>query len=278
MSNDQHSWDLKNLPGKHFSEGGKGCLNRHESNYKEGEKCSHRWQSYKAATADAKLYNWPAYQSLSNETRKNRFSMETYWFQRFLTQPPAAGAWDLDKNTRGYPNFRWRASIPYWHEAHHIVPNSDLCNAILKVGQALPLSGPITLLVRSGLLDEGYNLNDQINMILLPMDRKISRALGLPRHRSTRFLRNHKAYSKNVSRRLDTIFRPLKENSQECKDKLPKYKKCRKQIEDLSKELYPQIVKAGDAMKAAGKSDSLDDMPESAFREKPDFDLNDIDV
>lgn len=267
---DQHTWDIKYLPGKHFSEGGKGCLNRHQP-FKENAPCSHQWQGYKRALSDKGLYNWPAYQSLSAEVRKKRhFYMETFWFILQKTRPPKEGEWDLEyeftHRKKTMKNFRTNASTPYWHESHHIVPNSELRNAIRNVGKGLKLEGKIILMVRSGLLGEGYNLNDKLNMIILPMDKKVSLSLGLPRHRKTRTTRSHKGYSKHVRTQLDGIFAPLKEEATKCKGKLPKYKRCRKAIEDISTLLYPKIVEAGEKMKAKGRSQAVDDMKASDFK------------
>jgi hypothetical protein len=274
MSNDQHTWDIKALPGRHFSEGGKGCLNRHQR-YTESNPCSHQWQGYQRALDDPGLYNWPAYESLSVKVRKDkRFVMETFWFLARLTRPPEEGEWDLghefrNKKRKLMKNFRTNASTPYWHEAHHLVPNNALRGAILNVGKGHKLEGLIILMVRGGLMGEGYNLNDKGNMILLPMDKKVSLALGLPRHRHTRTTRSHKGYSKHVRSRLDDVFRPLQKDAETCKGKLPKYKACRKKIEDLSEELYPKIVEAGEKMKEKGRSKALDDMPASAFENTP---------
>ncbi|WP_158501651.1 AHH domain-containing protein [Vitiosangium sp. GDMCC 1.1324] len=271
---DQHTWDIKYLPGKHFSEGGKGCLNRHQP-FKENDPCSHQWQGYQRALSDKGLYNWPAYQSLSVEVRKKRhFFMETFWFIAQKTHPPKQGEWDLEyefKNRKKttMKNFRTNASTPYWHEAHHIVPNSELRNAIRYVGEGHKLAGTIILMVRGGLMGEGYNLNDKRNMIILPMDKKVSLALGLPRHRKTRTTRSHKGYSKHVLALLKDVFNPLKEKVEECKGKLPKYKKCRKRIEKISKDLYPKIVEAGEKMKTKGRSQAIDDMKASDFKNDP---------
>lgn len=270
MSDAQHTWDIKNLPGKHFSEGGKGCLNRHQK-FKENDPCSHQWQGYKKALSDPDLYNWPAYKSLSVEVRKKRFFMETFWFVSKLTRPPLEGEWDLthefkNRKKQKMKNFRSNASTPYWHEAHHIVPNSELRGAILNVGKGHKLEGRICLLVRGGLMGEGYNLNDTLNMILLPMDKKVSLALGLPRHRKTRTTRSHKGYSKHVRVLLDEVFLPLKDKVDECGGKLTKYKTCRKRIEKISRDLYPEFVAAGEQMRHTGRSQAIEDMPASRFK------------
>ncbi|MBZ4415086.1 AHH domain-containing protein [Myxococcus sp. RHSTA-1-4] len=272
MSDAQHTWDIKNLPGKHFSEGGKGCLNRHQG-YKESAPCSHQWQGYQKALSDPDVYNWPAYESLSVKVRKRSFFMETFWFISRTTRPPEKGEWDLsyefkNRKKKTMKNFRTNASTPYWHEAHHIVPNSVLRGAILSVGRGHRLEGPIILMVRGGLMGEGYNLNGTLNMIILPMDKRVSLALGLPRHRKTRRTRSHKGYSKHVRKRLDDIFHPLKDKVDECKGRLPRYRKCRRQIEEVSEDLYSEIKGAGVKMKEKGRSQSIDDMPASSFVKK----------
>jgi A nuclease family of the HNH/ENDO VII superfamily with conserved AHH len=71
------------------------------------------------------------------------------------------------------------------HEAHHMVPNSELRGPIEDVGKDTPLEADLIRLIRGGLLNEGYNLNDKLNMIILPMCLPASKALGLPTHRKT---------------------------------------------------------------------------------------------
>ncbi|AKQ68862.1 hypothetical protein A176_005774 [Myxococcus hansupus] len=270
MSKDQHTWDIENLPGKHLSQKGKGCLNRHQG-YKDNDPCSHQWQGYQRAKSDSGRYNWPAYKSLSVEVREKSFLMETFWFIAKSTKPPVKGEWDLahefmSRKKQWMRNFRTNASTPYWHEAHHLVPNSDLRGAILNVGKGHRLEGRVVLLVRGGLMDEGYNLNAALNMIILPMDRKVSSALRLPRHRKTRMTRSHQGYSKNVRLLLDAVFAPLQAKVEKCKGKLPAYRKCRRKIERISRDLYPKVIDAGAQM--GGRSQAIDDMPASSFQKQ----------
>jgi hypothetical protein len=51
--------------------------------------------------------------------------------------------------------------VPCWHESHYIIPHAELLNGITKVGGDSSKAGELTLMIRGGLLDEGYNLNDQ---------------------------------------------------------------------------------------------------------------------
>jgi len=207
MRNDQHTWDLKNFPGKHKPP----CLNRHISKYAATNTCSHRGQAYLAAVADG----------------------------GYVGLTPAS--WDIGKPG----NYMSKSSKPFWHEAHHIVPNSELREAIADVGDGTDAPMMLTKLIRGGLLDEDYNLNGKANMIILPMVPKASRVLKLPRHRRTRAHRSHRKYSNHVKEKLDAIFAGMKPKSKKCKDKKLKYKACKRRILLLSTRLRGMIKAAG---------------------------------
>ncbi|KFA94764.1 AHH domain-containing protein [Archangium violaceum] len=271
LRNTQHTWDVEKLPGKHISDGGKGCLNAHLSAYRESDPCSYRGQAYKKALGDSTKYNYPAYSSLCVQEgdKAPSFFMETLRLLSLITPAPKEGQWDLEsESTEGKKNFRDSADVPYWHEAHHIVPNGTLQKAITDVGKGQPMEQEIKLMVRAGLLDEGYNLNDMKNMIILPMDRKVALALGLPRHRQTRWLWSHTSYNNHVFFRLKDFFADMKMTAEKCKDRVPQYRKCKKLLEDLSEELYPAIKEAGKTSQQQGESKALDEMSGSYFTKK----------
>lgn len=246
MSDEQHTWDAKHLSAAHHeaadSNGGR-CLNSHPPvDYRENKSCSYRWQGYVRAGEKDNLqyYLWPASASL---------------------QPPTRGAWDW-----GHGENYKKASQPFANEAHHIVPDAEFRSAIASVGSGSPLEHEITCLVREGLLEEGYNLNHRVNIIILPMTLAHSRAVGLPKHRLTFTTFHHSAYSKYVRDELDKIFSPMQERVDECPDKRPVYRKCRKQLDGLSALLHERIVEAGRLMKQKlMQGDSLDHIPEQHF-------------
>lgn len=208
----QHSWDLEVLEGLHPA----GCLNRHVSAYQANDPCSHRWQAFEKALA-SRRYNWPS----------------------DAKGPRKPGAWDIGRDK---DNFKLSSRKPYGHEAHHIVPNSELRNAIGDVATEDPDAWIIVLLIRMGLLMEEYNLNDKLNMVILPINRRHGAVLNLPCHRETGKW-HHSKYSAHVGRDLKKIFAPMKQKKKNHDDP-PSYEEAREKIETLSKDLYPQIIRS----------------------------------
>jgi hypothetical protein len=271
MSEKQHTKDEEKLEGRHKQVGGSdngACLNRHVSKFERKNSCSHRWQAYQRAQEDKRLYNWPRYEPLARRGgslrtavgRDKKGNLFPPWYQESLDAPRElrdkneAGTWDLDYAD----NFRVKCYRPYWHEANHVIPNGSLQKAIAEVGKGMNNPAMITQVIRGRLLNAQYNLNHKVNMILLPMDEEVAQALRLPRHRQTAFLRSHRAYSMNVEGRLGEIFRPVQKAIRQ--HEVPKYRDCKKELEDLSTELYDAIVKAGE--RGVG---SLDEMPREDF-------------
>ncbi|PTL83418.1 AHH domain-containing protein [Vitiosangium sp. GDMCC 1.1324] len=275
MSQKQHNWDAKNLKGKHKpvpgSTDGGSCLNRHIADRHKGPEgvlkehsCNYRWQGFKRALEDPKLYNWPRYKALCEQiSRSPRLTMLARTVGgRMEVDAPKEGLWDVKD---GGKNFRTSCNLPYWHESHHIIPDSNLTTAIAKLGAGTPYELEYKKLVRTGLLEESYNLNHTLNMIILPMDERIALTLGLPRHRISADTFSHNAYSEKVQIRLDALFNPVQEKLQN--HEAPDYKFAKTQLEALSKELYPMIVLAGKLMKKGRVSGgSVEEMPKDLFR------------
>jgi hypothetical protein len=252
MSEEQHQDDIDNKlnhdPSSASDGSGGACLNRHLQGRPKNNSCSHPWQAYLKMLDDNLIYDWDKYEVLSK--RKTRIPTVCQWGPKTLTQP-AAHDWDVMEGT----NFRDVCYKPYFHEAHHIVPNSVLRNTLVEFVKGVNKGETLIKKIRGGLLDEKYNLNYKNNMVMLPLDKAIADALNLPRHRKRASDFNHSVYSKHVTTELKKIFSGLK---QELVDhKKPKYKNLKDQIEALSVALYPNIVRT-----AAG---SLDDMEQSEF-------------
>ncbi len=265
MSQKKHLEDEEQL-GKH-KQSGDACLNRHVGHYAESNSCSYRAQAKKRALSDAELYDWPAYESLANrpediETSAREKNGRTVpsWYGKTL-KSPAKNAWDLDHKN----NFKDKCYEPYWHESHHLVPNSTLSRAISEVGNGMDQPAKVVQAVRGGLLDAGYNLNDKANMFMLPMDRRVALALGLPKHRKTPDHRSHAAYSLYVLGELREIIGAARDDL-EAHGTAIVFAKCRGNIEALSRDLYEAVKSAGRAMKnAAEHRDALDDMSREEF-------------
>jgi hypothetical protein len=236
-------------------EGGR-CLNRHEAEWKP-HSCSHRWQAFKHALEDSQLYNWPAYKKLvtrgkdiRTDALKDHTSKKGEFFPifpkgyRFLLKAPAEKEWDVAADL-GNRNFKWSSRTPYLHNAHHLVTNSKLREAIVKSEKKF--SG-FDLIVRKGLARAGYNLNHKENMVILPMDKKVAGALNLPRHLITPLHRDHHVYSKHVAQELSVIMQEYEEQlSDYLKNRDKEHVKlehelCKERIVFLSKQLYDQVT------------------------------------
>lgn len=263
MSEKQHLSDKKKI-GKHQAVG-EACLNRHEGKYKEGDTCSYRWQARLRALDDPKVYNWKAYEPLVGKgpirtsAKEKADGSPIPWWYRLELQEPKAHSWDLDTGT----NFTDKCYTPYWHEAHHIVPNSTLTTGIKLAAEGHPQPAEVAKHIRGGLLDEGYNLNNKKNMILLPMDHAIAMTIGLPKHRKTPNHRSHKAYSDYVEGKVKAIFTSTKVKLVKHKVQVT-YKPAKRRLESLASGLYDGIKAAGRKMRREGSSrDALDDMKKS---------------
>jgi hypothetical protein len=242
---DEHEADVDAFPNKHIdtksTEGG-ACLTGHVSGRDSKGRitqisCNYRWQAYKrAAGPDKGLYNYPRYKSACDGAA-------------FFTQSrvgkkkanPSPGDWNVTGGSAD--NFQTACTVPYWHEAHHIVPHGELRDSIAAVGPGSQAAIYIAV-IRLGLLEEKYNLNHKTNMIILPMDKRVAVAIKLPRHRHTPGHRSHKAYSKYIRGKLNEIFKAIRQDESAHKKK-PPYKACKSQIVNISSTTRPEIIAAG---------------------------------
>ncbi|WP_426756606.1 AHH domain-containing protein [Myxococcus sp. Y35] len=232
-----HSWEGSYLSDDHEY----GCVNRHVSAYTPSNPCSHRHQARLRAQQTPAKYTWPA---------------------DAATQPDVAGAWDITVDG----NFETNARMPFYHEAHHIVANAELQAAVIDAGKGIEPKGQVPLIIRSGLMREGYNLNSQVNMIILPMVKYAALALGLPLHRRTPIHFHHAAYSAFIRNELGKVFAWVKKAADA--HAVPDYEATREAVELLSTDVYPQIVAAGEAMKAGSMAgDALEDIPHDFLAE-----------
>ncbi|MFY0526612.1 AHH domain-containing protein [Archangium gephyra] len=235
MSEERHTRDLEEKLDHHEAQGTEGgrCLNRHAPR-KENNSCSHIWQALKKAESDRTLYDWPRYKDMP-------YTRQVFYGGHVRDAgAPKKGDWDIKPG-----NFDTHCDVPYFHEAHHIIPNSTLSTTIASYfGNTAEGGSPeLVVTVRGGLLSAGYNLNHLDNMIMLPLDAVVARVLRLPRHRT---LPNwhHGVYSKHVKEQLEQI---LGDHAEDLVDhKSPKYKDFKAKLIALSKRLYATIKTAGD--------------------------------
>ncbi|WP_437331901.1 AHH domain-containing protein [Sorangium sp. So ce394] len=255
MSQKQHTADiehkLNHVSVSGATEGGQ-CLNRHVGRTEVS--CSHMWQGFKQAEATSDLYNWPKYKGMKKMSLAVRYGTDGFrWRER---RAPRQHEWDVgEPGPRGKSNHKDSANVPYYHEAHHLVPNGVLNGCI---NDAFGTIDAVLWAVRAGLLDEGYNINHKHNMVLLPLDAAIAKQLELPRHRAFGSY-SHRTYSKHVKTKVKKIISANQQNIDNCE--LTKYSDMKDQLVSLSKTLFERVVKAG----KEGVS-SLDDMSRQRFK------------
>lgn len=254
MGEKQHTADvehkLNHVMVQSSVEGGQ-CLNRHMG--RQHCTCSHQYQGYWRATLTPKLYNWNKYEHVGNT--KLAFRTKSGFAFRNRKQPKEK-EWDVDKPGRNNKtNHKDSSSIPYYHESHHIIPNSVLNGTIQDMFGSVDA---VLQAVRGGLLDEGYNLNHHENLILLPLEAVIAKALQLPIHREFNVF-GHRTYSKHVKTKVKKILGANQQNIDNCE--LTKYSDMKDQLVDLSRTLFDRIVQAGKDGIA-----SLDEMNKQRFK------------
>lgn len=264
--------DLHLSPGKTCR---RGCLNRHEWRYKENDPCSHRWQAYEHAKDYSHWYNAPAYQELVKEDNGPKTFRTTVWGNKKKSRDrPIGNNWDLDQECLAWDNekkkkvptknFMVKSSVPYYHNAHHIIPNGILNGCIFEVTKD---DDEAYLILRIALLEAEYNLNDKNNMIILPMCKRIASVLGLPRHIAgiegtsdgKHYNRSHPQYSQKVEDKVKEVLSPMIEkiDKKACEDPQLKIKKTK--LERISDEILMRLRMWQSVVKSGA---SLDDMPE----------------
>jgi hypothetical protein len=257
-------------------------LNRHIGGVTKSA-CSHRYQAWLRAKDDDDWYNWPAYQSLARKdggqqefqthipdhwdilgTTAGQSSKETYRRNhsddnRWWNERPKQGDWDVTHPAgSGYKegNFRTSSYLPYWHQSHHIVPNGVLNGTISKASDNVggPAGYYLEQAIRTGLLEAKYNLNHKDNMVILPLDGEVSKAIQLPRHLAMR-KRNHPAYSdlveKNVQKIILDYARVIKQGEGH---KAPPNELSKARLINLSKRFRSVIRNLGKSHKVMAKT------------------------
>jgi hypothetical protein len=174
-----------------------GCIVRCETDYIEGEPCSHRWNAAEQARGEPSVYTVPL---------NNAWKIVNWGIKRLKAlkgEGALLGAIGNDGQGRNVAFLKpfYRSFIPFPHNAHHIIPMSVLWTKVIDAAaeRASPRSGEMKDLVIVGLLEEAYNHNDRPNMITLPLRTKESELLGLPKHLEDKAL-NHPVYSEKVAK------------------------------------------------------------------------------
>lgn len=221
-----------------------GCVTRHVTSYIEGDTCSHRWQAATRAPAswsDGYADSMPASSLLAATLRQYRQDQK-------LTPSGA------------YKPFATQFH-PWRNNAHHIIPRSTLAWALQEIAAAAdPEHAAMFDAMIVFLLKEQYNLNAQVNMLMLPLEHRDAVRLGLPEHLDGSAW-NHPAYNKAVKTRVklkldpkyDALASELRQKKH--KDELTS-PAVRRILEGISRVTYKAILARTSAAREADSSAS----------------------
>lgn len=262
MGAPQHTWDIETLKKKHVpdkgtladTEGG-ACLIRHGAVRRNGKliesSCNHAWQGWKKAQTGAEhgRYDWPAYRPLSRAGEQKTLRLMDRGGIMRTRNAPTQGEWDLTHGS----NFQRNCNTPYWHEAHHIVPNSVLERAVDNVVKDSDAPQTYKELIGCGLLDAKYNLNHMENLILLPGEERVAAVLRLLRHLETERHRDHLPYRQYVLSKVQPKLAPVQAELEA--HGTPDYEASADDIVGVSRTVRSEIKRAG----SRGTGASLDE-------------------
>lgn len=259
------------------------CLHRHVSAYQKKHSCSHRWQAHQASIEkvhDGKrrdIYDWvdagrvPAHWKKFIKFNKQRQCDCV----RYHVPLPEKGDWDLEgppagrqqelKRTGGAKpkdgdivNFSSSSLWPYWHNAHHLIPQGRFNVVIDEEAAAGCPEAPVecALAIRMRLLKAKYNINHKTNMIILPGGQTVAGILELPRHltkkpkgKSEKGLaaehRGHKEYDNAIDKLIRGIFADAAQAFALKKCKLTKEDLDKEELIKVSRKAYGMIQDLG---------------------------------
>lgn len=246
-----------------------GCIIYCTSKYEEGNPHSHRWNAANQARAEGRVpYN--DYKMWESQEVDN-------WSLTQLESLGKEGGLDgaissaAGKHVGKVKPF-YRSFHPFNHNAHHIIPSSNLEQCInAAVAKAAPNEGRMRDLVVGGMLTEPYNNNDQANMIVLPTKRRDSLRLGLPIH--TDGTADHPDYRRTMAKQLKGKMRALYRSlaSAVAAEDHPKDQTvpaARPVLVPISKQTYEAIIAMAVSKRTAGNTldQARRDVVRMAFR------------
>ncbi|AKQ64711.1 hypothetical protein A176_001623 [Myxococcus hansupus] len=220
--------------------------------------CTHRWQAFEKALENKATYalteaqlkalgsgKWSllfrgggkVVSKLVGAGEKVALSPENKGMHLRELAKPGEGDWDIGHGR----NFKWDCNVPYYHEAHHVIPDATLRTALTKV-----FDGPVSVWVASKMLDAPYCVHHKDNMLILPLDARVGDVLQLPIHRETKQC-SHTTYDEFILNKLVTLMQKVQEEILEEHDKdddAPKTRDLARSIEREADALYSQVVAA----------------------------------
>lgn len=235
-----------------------GCLSGHESRYIEGDTCSYRWYAARRARADQRIHyigTDEIARTWKKRTAKRKTQLEE-WVRHGKIMDLSIGKRRLSFKHESFTTGWW----PWDNHVHHIIPRSSLIQLLKEIADnAEPRHQRAFNVMVNGLLSEPYNLNDEPNVMVLPIRDVDAIAMGLPRHLlgTGRRTADHPDYSNAVKRELGKRVRPryraliaaIKAKGHPQRGKAPV---LRPVLETLSVETYEEILGKTAARRDAG--------------------------
>ncbi|MCH9684677.1 MAG: AHH domain-containing protein [Deltaproteobacteria bacterium] len=249
-------------------------MTRHVGTYVEGDTCSHRWQASKRAIRDFSSGAIP-YKSATAIARMRWGVAHLAKIATYVRQGKTAG---VKRKYGGQQSFSLKPFSTFWwpweNNAHHIIPRSTLASVLDDIsGAASPNEPTMFEVMVEGLLKEPYNLNDEPNMIMLPVRNDDAIDMGLPRHLEGSGVgtRDHPVYSDAVwaqtQGKLEPKYQALASaiaNNKHQEDEDPPA--VRSVLEGISNATYNAILAQAKLEYAAGSTDvSLDTVGPNMF-------------
>lgn len=261
--------DLNPLAGKHQP----GCLTGHESHYIVGNTCSYRWHAARRAQADSRIDYMNADALATNEWYENVENLAK------LDELVAQGKAAIVTANDGKITFTREAFTTGWwpwdNHVHHIIPHGSLQGTLEEIAaKAEPRADQAFIVMKDGLYDEPYNINDGPNVLVLPIRNADAEAMGLPRHLlgSGSGSCSHPDYSKAVQQELGKRVTPhyqgliaaIRSRKHREDEEVPA---VRPVLETLSEETYEEILSKTVTYRESGGDDvCLDDIAPLLYR------------
>lgn len=238
-----------------------GCLSGHESRYIEGNCCSYRWHAARRARADQRIryIDTDAVARTWKKRTKERLAGLREWSRHGKIHDLSVGSHRLSFKHESFTTGWW----PWKNHVHHIIPRSSLIQLLEEIAQkAEPHHQRAFNVMVNNLLGEPYNLNDEPNVMVLPIRDADAVAMGLPRHLlgTGNQTADHPDYSRAVKRELGKRVRPryraliaaIKTKKHPRRARTPV---LRPVLEALSNETYEEVLSKTVVRRGSGATD-----------------------
>lgn len=223
-----------------------GCVTVHVTIYHEGHPCSYRWHAAKRASAETRIpYPAEAVARSWHDNQKNLAKLAA-WVRAGKASSIVPTEGKLGFTVAPFATHWW----PWRNHAHHIIPRSVLVDVLEGIAtKADPHEHRMLDVMIHGLLDEGYNINAEPNVMILPTLDQDAIAMGLPRHLEGTGggTADHPRYSDAVRRQVVRKLKPqykalvtaMKSRKHQGKDEAPA---VRPVLEAVSHTTYEAII------------------------------------